>query len=237
MHNLNNLNDIIAIVPAAGVGCRMNSQIPKQYLKVGSKTILEHTLNKLLTHPQITQVIVVISSEDNIFNTLSIAQHDKIKVALGGKTRADSVLAGLKLLNDEQWALVHDAARPCVNHCDITRLIETVINKKQGGILATRVSDTIKRACQNNDTIIDYSEDRTYLWGAATPQLFNAGELKSCLQQALNDHVAITDEASAIEYCGGHPLLIECRGDNIKITHPEDLALATFYLTKQIPNR
>ncbi|KDN11075.1 2-C-methyl-D-erythritol 4-phosphate cytidylyltransferase [Gilliamella apicola] len=229
---MNNLNDIIAIVPAAGVGCRMNSQIPKQYLKVGSKTVLEHTLNKLLTHPQIAQVIVVISSEDNIFNTLSIAQHDKIKVALGGKTRADSVLAGLKLLNDEQWALVHDAARPCVTHCDITRLIETVTNKKQGGILATRVSDTIKRACQNNDTIIDYSEDRTYLWGAATPQLFNAGELKSCLQQALNDHVAITDEASAIEYCGGHPLLIECRGDNIKITRPEDLALATFYLTK-----
>lgn len=237
MHNLNNLNDIIAIVPAAGVGCRMNSQIPKQYLKIGSKTVLEHTLNKLLTHPQIAQVIVVISSEDNIFNTLSIAQHDKIKVALGGKTRADSVLAGLKLLNDEQWALVHDAARPCVTHCDITRLIETVTTKKQGGILATRVSDTIKRACQNNDTIIDYSEDRTYLWGAATPQLFNAGELKSCLQQALNDHVAITDEASAIEYCGGHPLLIECRGDNIKITRPEDLALATFYLTKQIPNR
>lgn len=237
MHNLNNLNDIIAIVPAAGVGCRMNSQIPKQYLKVGSKTVLEHTLNKLLTHPQIAQVIVVISSEDNIFNTLSIAQHDKIKVALGGKTRADSVLAGLKLLNDEQWALVHDAARPCVTHCDITRLIETVTTKKQGGILATRVSDTIKRACQNNDTIIDYSEDRTYLWGASTPQLFNAGELKSCLQQALNEHVAITDEASAIEYCGGHPLLIECRGDNIKITRPEDLALATFYLTKQIPNR
>lgn len=237
MHKLNNLNDIIAIVPAAGVGCRMNSQIPKQYLKVGSKTVLEHTLNKLLTHPQIAQVIVVISSEDNIFNTLSIAQHDKIKVALGGKTRADSVLAGLKLLNDEQWALVHDAARPCVTHCDITRLIETVTTKKQGGILATRVSDTIKRACQNNDTIIDYSEDRTYLWGAATPQLFNAGELKSCLQQALNEHVAITDEASAIEYCGGHPLLIECRGDNIKITRPEDLALATFYLTKQIPNR
>ncbi|OCG70021.1 2-C-methyl-D-erythritol 4-phosphate cytidylyltransferase [Gilliamella sp. Occ3-1] len=237
MHKLNNLNDIIAIVPAAGVGCRMNSQIPKQYLKVGSKTVLEHTLNKLLTHPQIAQVIVVISSEDNIFNTLSIAQHDKIKVALGGKTRADSVLAGLKLLNDEQWALVHDAARPCVTHCDITRLIETVTTKKQGGILATRVSDTIKRACQNNDTIIDYSEDRTYLWGASTPQLFNAGELKSCLQKALNDHVAITDEASAIEYCGGHPLLIECRGDNIKITRPEDLALATFYLTKQIPNR
>ncbi|OCG22572.1 2-C-methyl-D-erythritol 4-phosphate cytidylyltransferase [Gilliamella sp. App4-10] len=231
MHNVNNLNDIIAIVPAAGIGCRMNSQTPKQYLEIGSKTILEHTLNKLLTHPQIKQVIVVISPEDNIFNTLSIALHDKIKVTLGGKTRADSVLAGLNLLNDEQWALVHDAARPCVEHDDITRLIETVINKNQGGILAIRVSDTIKRAYQDNETVIDYSEDRTYLWSAATPQLFNAGELKSCLQQALNHHVTITDEASAIEYCGGHPLLIECRRDNIKITCPEDLALATFYLT------
>ncbi|NUF50270.1 2-C-methyl-D-erythritol 4-phosphate cytidylyltransferase [Gilliamella sp. ESL0250] len=237
MHNINNLHDIIAIVPAAGIGCRMNSQTPKQYLEIGSKTILEHTLNKLLTHPQIAKVIVVISPEDNLFNTLSIALHDKIKVTLGGKTRADSVLAGLQLLNDQQWALVHDAARPCVDHDDITRLIEMVTNKKQGGILATRISDTIKRAYQNNDTVIDYTEDRTYLWGAATPQLFNAGELKSCLQQALNHHVAITDEASAIEYCGGHPLLIECRRDNIKITRPEDLALATFYLTKQIPNR
>ncbi|OCG18211.1 2-C-methyl-D-erythritol 4-phosphate cytidylyltransferase [Gilliamella sp. Fer1-1] len=237
MHNMNNLNNIIAIVPAAGIGCRMNSQIPKQYLKIDSKTILEHTLNKLLTHPQIAKVIVVISPEDNIFSSLSIASHDNISITLGGKTRADSVLAGLQLLNDKQWALVHDAARPCVDHDDISRLIETVINKKQGGILAMRISDTIKRACQDNDTIIDYSEDRTYLWGAATPQLFNAGELKSCLQHALNNHIAITDEASAIEYCGGHPLLIECRRDNIKITRPEDLALANFYLTKQILNR
>ncbi|MWN04760.1 2-C-methyl-D-erythritol 4-phosphate cytidylyltransferase [Gilliamella sp. Pas-s95] len=236
MHNVNP-NNIIAIVPAAGIGSRMNSQVPKQYLKIDSKTILEHTLNKLLTHEQITKVIVVISPEDDIFNTLSIALHDKINVTLGGKTRADSVLAGLQLLNDDQWALVHDAARPCVDHDDITRLITTVINKKQGGLLATRVSDTIKRAYQDNDTVVDYSEDRTYLWGAATPQLFNAGELKSCLRQALDDSVAITDEASAIEYCGGHPLLIECRRDNIKITRPEDLALATFYLTKQILNR
>ncbi|WP_370516479.1 MULTISPECIES: 2-C-methyl-D-erythritol 4-phosphate cytidylyltransferase [unclassified Gilliamella] len=237
MHNVNNLNDIIAIVPAAGIGSRMNSQIPKQYLKIGAKTILEHTLYKLLTHPQITQVIVVISPEDHLFSTFSIALHDKIKITLGGKTRADSVLAGLQLLNDKQWALVHDAARPCVDHDDITRLIETVTNKKQGGILATRISDTVKRAYQDNDTVIDYSEDRTYLWGAATPQLFNAGELKTCLQHALNDRIAITDEASAVEYCGGHPLLVECRRDNIKITRPEDLALATFYLTKQTPNR
>ena len=228
---MNSTSNIVAIVPAAGIGCRMNNQIPKQYLKIGSMTVIEHTLNKLLSHPKITQVIVVINREDVIFKTLEVAMHDKIKVTIGGQTRAESVLAGLHLLNDNQWALVHDAARPCVCHDDITQLIDIVLNAQQGGILATRVSDTIKRAYQNNDNIIEYSEDRNYLWAAATPQLFKANELKSCLQQALDNHMTITDEASAIEYCGGHPLLVECRRDNIKITRPEDLALATFYLT------
>lgn len=231
---MTNTSNIIAIVPAAGIGSRMNSQTPKQYLKIGTMTVLEHTLNKLLTHPQIAKIIVVISSKDELFNTLSIASHPKISVTIGGKTRADSVLAGLQLLHDDQWALVHDAARPCVAHQDITRLIETVTRQQQGGILATRVSDTIKRAYQDNDTIIEQSIDRTFLWGAATPQLFKAAELKSCLKKALTHQVAITDEASAIEYCGGHPLLVECRRDNIKITRPEDLLLASFYLTEQI---
>lgn len=233
---MNNTNKIIAIVPAAGVGCRMNSQIPKQYLKIGSMTILEHTLNKLLTHPKIDKVIVVISPKDRLFQTLSIVTHDKISAVLGGVTRAESVLAGLNSLDDNVWALVHDAARPCVDQDDISRLIETVTHSQRGGILATRVSDTIKHAYPNED-IIDHSIDRTYLWGAATPQLFKVGELKSCLKRALKDHVVITDEASAIEYCGGHPLLIECRRDNIKITRPEDLELAKFYLTNHITNR
>lgn len=228
---MNNTSNIVAIVPAAGFGCRMNNQIPKQYLKIGSMTVIEHTLNKLLSHPKITQVIVVINREDVIFKTLEVALHDKIKVTIGGQTRAESVLAGLHLLNDNQWALVHDAARPCVCHDDITQLIDIVLNAQKGGILATRVSDTIKRSYKNNDNIIECSEDRNYLWAAVTPQLFKANELKSCLQQALDNHMTITDEASAIEYCGGHPLLVECRRDNIKITRSEDLALATFYLT------
>lgn len=234
---MNNFRKIIAIVPAAGSGFRMNSHIPKQYIKIGVMTILEHTLNKLLTHPQIDKVVVVISPEDKLFNSLSIASHHKIDVVLGGKTRAESVLAGLKRLGDNDWALVHDAARPCVVQDDITQLIDAVINSECGGILATRICDTIKRAYQDEDTIIEQSEDRRYLWGAATPQLFNAGELKSCLQKALDDHIDITDEASAIEYCGGHPLLVECRRDNIKITRPEDIALATFYLTNDISDR
>ncbi|WP_294826388.1 2-C-methyl-D-erythritol 4-phosphate cytidylyltransferase [uncultured Gilliamella sp.] len=231
---MNNSSNIIAIVPAAGIGSRMKSQTPKQYLKIGSMTILEHTLHKLLSHPRISQIIVAIHAQDHFFATLPIATHPAINVVHGGLTRADSVLAGLNILNDEQWALVHDAARPCVDHNDISRLINTVFETQQGAILATRISDTVKRAYQTNDNVIESSEDRTYLWGAATPQLFKVGELKSCLKQALNNHISITDEASAIEYAGGHPRLVECRRDNIKITHPEDLALATFYLTNQM---
>ncbi|PXZ06244.1 2-C-methyl-D-erythritol 4-phosphate cytidylyltransferase [Gilliamella apicola] len=223
---------MVAIVPAAGIGCRMESQLPKQYLKIGAMTILEHTLQKLLTHSKISEVVVVINKEDKLFSTLDVAS--KVKVTYGGKTRADSVLAGLNLVSENKWALVHDAARPCVTHQDITKLINRVLQEDKGGILAMPLSDTIKQADTNNPDIINHSIDRTYLWGAATPQLFKAGELKACLNRALNNHIAITDEASAIEYCGGHPLLVECRRDNIKITCPEDLNLATYYLTNQI---
>lgn len=229
---MTNNSDIVAIVPAAGIGCRMESQLPKQYLKIGAMTILEHTLQKLLTHSKISEVVVVINKEDKLFSTLDVAS--KVKVTYGGKTRADSVLAGLNLVAENKWALVHDAARPCVTHQDITKLINRVLQEDKGGILAMPLSDTIKQADTNNPDTINHSVDRTYLWGAATPQLFNTGELKACLNRALNNHVAITDEASAIEYCGGHPLLVECRRDNIKITCPEDLNLATYYLTNQI---
>ncbi len=224
-------NKIIAIVPAAGVGSRMNCDIPKQYLTIGSMTVLEHTVYKLLTHPKIDSIIVAISPNDNIFAQLSIANHDRVKTVIGGETRADSVFSALKQVNNDDFALVHDAARPCVSHDDITQLINRVTLNHGGGILATKVSDTIKRACQDDPSLIARSEDRTFLWAAATPQLFNAKELRSCLQRALDDNIAITDEASAIEYCGGHPLLVECRRDNIKITRPEDILLATFYLT------
>ncbi|MDF7667330.1 2-C-methyl-D-erythritol 4-phosphate cytidylyltransferase [Orbaceae bacterium ESL0727] len=220
---------IVAIVPAAGNGSRMHCDIPKQYLKIESKTIIEYTLQKLLTHPQIDHIIVAINAQDAIFNTLPIAKNRRITVVTGGLTRADSVLAGLQQVDDNDWALVHDAARPCVQQTDITALITAVLSTQQGGILATKVSDTIKRAYPH-DACIECSEDRTYLWAAATPQLFNAGQLKRCLLSAAQNGITVTDEASAIEYGGGHPLLVECRRDNIKITKPEDLALATFYL-------
>ncbi|WP_392560224.1 2-C-methyl-D-erythritol 4-phosphate cytidylyltransferase [Orbus mooreae] len=228
-------NSIVAIVPAAGGGQRMQLSLPKQYIKIGDVTILEHTLQKLLSLPLISQVVVVISPDDTYFSSLSIANHPQITVTYGGKTRAESVFAGLELVSEHSWALVHDAARPCVTHQDIENLIHTVIKNNCGGILATKVTDTIKKAINNLNGIPTIAEtnDRQWLWAAATPQMFNAKLLKDCMIRAKQDHIELTDEASAIEYCNGHPLLIECRRDNIKVTRKEDLPLATLYLQEQ----
>lgn len=231
MSEIMSKTNIVAVVPAAGSGSRMKSEQPKQYLKINNLTILEHTLHTLLSHADIDRVIVAISPTDCFFSTLPIANDPRVIAINGGNTRAESVLAGLEYLADDEWALVHDAARPCLSHSDMDKLIYTVLNEKQGGILAIPVTDTIKQANINNTVVIDKSVDRTYLWAAVTPQLFNAHQLKNCLQQALADQALITDEASAIEYCGGHPLLIAGRRDNIKVTQPEDIAIATFYLT------
>lgn len=228
-------NAIVAVVPAAGYGQRMESSLPKQYIKIGSATVLEHTLQKLLSITQISRIIVVINPKDEHFKSLTIANHPKIMSTHGGDTRADSVLAGLSLINDDEWALVHDAARPCVTSSDIEKLICTVKQNNCGGILATKITDTIKQAITETDGVITIAQtcDRKYLWAAATPQMFNAKLLKTCIQKAQQDHVELTDEASAIEYCNGHPLVVECRRDNIKVTCKEDLPLAALYLQEQ----
>lgn len=126
--------------------------------------------------------------------------------------------------------MVHDAARPCVDLNDIDNLIKVAITNQLGGILATPVRDTMKRA--NAQQNIDHTVDREALWHALTPQLFKTQPLRYALSQALDQGVQITDEASAIEWLGEKPALVHGRADNIKITQPEDLALAEFYLTR-----
>lgn len=232
---MNNSN-IVAIVPAAGSGQRMQAAIPKQYIKIGQSTILEHTLQKLLSLPLISQIIVVISRDDNYFSSLKVATHPKIKLTYGGDTRADSVYAGLLLADEDSWVLVHDAARPCVSHHDIEQLIKTVLANNQGGILATKVTDTIKKSLDQRTQVlpqIAQTCDRRQLWAAATPQMFKVKILKECMQSAKSQQIELTDEASAIEYGGGHPLLIECQRDNIKVTRKEDIPLAKLYLHEQ----
>lgn len=224
-------SQVIAVLPAAGIGSRMQADCPKQYLNIGHQTILEHAIQALLRHPRIRRVIVVISPGDHQFQTLPIAQDPRILVTEGGAQRADSVMAGLQLAGDVEWVLVHDAARPCLHADDLERLLAITEYSKVGGILAAPVHDTMKRA-QVEQNAISHTVERQDLWHALTPQLFPLKLLKLCLQRALDEGARVTDEASALEYCGYHPLLVAGRSDNIKVTQPEDLALAAFYLTR-----
>lgn len=224
------------VVPAAGIGKRMKQAYPKQYLHISGKPIIEHTLTNLLEHQQIKRVIVVLNPEDKLFATLAIAQHPDIEIVTGGQERCDSVLAGLNHLPDaEDWVLVHDAARPCLTKADLTALLRLAEQGDVGGILATPVRDTMKRAtgvetaAQN---IVKHTESRENLWHALTPQFFKLATLKKALIEAKKQGVNVTDEASAMEFLGEKVLLVEGVASNIKITQPEDLLLATFYLNQ-----
>ncbi|MFI3219754.1 MAG: 2-C-methyl-D-erythritol 4-phosphate cytidylyltransferase [Methylococcales bacterium] len=224
---------IWAVVPAAGVGKRMNADRPKQYLELAGKTVIEHTLSRLLQAEVFAAVAVAISEEDPYWSELSIANHEKIITAAGGKERADSVLSGLHAIRtqatDDDWVLVHDAARPCITHADIHHLIESLINDEVGGILALPCADTLKNVQGKN---ILGTVDRSVIWRALTPQMFRYGTLKTALEHAVGNPV-ITDEASALELQGLQPKIVEGRPDNIKITRPEDLALAQFFMAQQ----
>ncbi|WP_282166424.1 2-C-methyl-D-erythritol 4-phosphate cytidylyltransferase [Shewanella japonica] len=228
-------SDVIAIVPAAGIGARMGATIPKQYLALGEQSILAHTLDSLIAHADISEVIVALHPDDRFFETLSQAEHPKITTVIGGDERADSVLAALSAIckNDHstlpKWALVHDAARPCLTQTDIDKLLSSREQFPQGAILAMPVRDTMKR-CESSSQSIAETVCRDNLWHALTPQLFPAGQLQQHLSSALEQNITITDEASAMEWAGVNPGLVNGRADNIKVTHPDDLQLAKLFL-------
>ncbi|GAB1669158.1 2-C-methyl-D-erythritol 4-phosphate cytidylyltransferase [Mannheimia haemolytica] len=210
----------------------MQAEKPKQYLQLKGKTILEHTVSIFLEHPHVEKVIVAVARKDSFYSTLELLKSPKIQLVFGGETRADSVLNALQEINTENaWALVHDAARPCLKRSDLDKLLQ--INDPQGGILAIPAVDTMKRT---NGTKIAHTEDRSTLWHALTPQFFPAQALKQALSSAFANKLQVTDEASAMELAGYQPQLVSGRSDNIKITRPEDLALAEFYLTHNLEN-
>jgi len=226
----------IVVVPAAGIGKRMLASCPKQYLTIDNQTILSHTINRLLSHKNIAKVVLAISDVDAYFAQTTLVDNPNIIRVSGGKERVDSVLNGLQVINDKEWVLVHDAARPCVTHDDIDKLIKQCLASNSGGILAAPVVDTMKLAINNNAneaTQVSKTIDRSSLWHAFTPQMFKTKELKQAIEEAQKKGLLITDESSAIESVGLPCLLVSGRRDNIKITRPEDLVLADFYLKQQ----
>jgi 2-C-methyl-D-erythritol 4-phosphate cytidylyltransferase len=215
-----------AVIPAAGVGARMAADRPKQYLQLGGLTILEHSLLCFLDHPRLKGLVISLAVDDPYWPALPCALDSRIQQVAGGKERADSVLNALLHLHasgadDNDWVLVHDAARPNLARSDLDHLLAELADDPVGGLLAVPAKDTLKRADASGR--VAETVDRSFIWQAYTPQMFRLGALHRALADGLVSNVSITDEASAIEWAGHSPRLIEGRADNIKVTRPEDL--------------
>lgn len=220
------------VMPAAGQGERVGGPLPKQYLPLLGQPLILYSLNAVLGHPQVEGVVVVLARGDRNWPGLERLHDKPILTCQGGETRAESVLAGLHALPDsvlaEQQVLVHDAARPCLQRNDLTRLLAAAAEHPVGALLGAPVRDTLKRA---NDAREDVgTQPRDALWRAFTPQLFARGLLGDALARARDEGVTVTDEAMAIERMGLRPLLVEGSEDNIKVTTQADFALAEFVL-------
>ena len=224
-----------AILPAAGIGRRMGSNTPKQYLPLDGIPVIVRTLQRLLAVAAIDKIVVVLHPQDDHWKTLDIPGGERMACTEGGQARYQSVLNGLRALSgaaqESDWVLVHDAVRPCVPVADIEKLIATLQSHDVGGLLATPVDNTLKQAGQ--DLVVSSTVDRNLYFNALTPQMFRYGLLLAAMERVERDKLAITDEAAAMESMGLRPQLVQGSKTNIKITHDADLALAAAILRQQ----
>ena len=223
---------IHALIPAAGRSVRFGGTTLKQYAHLAGIPVISHSIEAVSRHPAVASVTVALAPDDGIFEELVRPDWPEVRTAVGGDSRARTVLNGLEaILTAEpgcEWVLVHDAARPCLSRESLDRLIEQGLESEHGAILACPVSDTLKWA--GEDGRIDRTIDRTHCWAAQTPQFFRARELAVRLREALDAGEQPTDEAAAMERSGKRPVLVEGSPANIKITGARDLALAEFIL-------
>jgi 2-C-methyl-D-erythritol 4-phosphate cytidylyltransferase len=213
----------------------MQSSRPKQYLSLRGSLILDLAISHVIDTIELAGSVVAISPDDPWWGETQASRDDRITCCAGGEKRADSVLAGLRALEsragDNDWVLVHDAARPCLHPDDLNRLVFQLSDHQVGGLLAAPVTDTLKKTGAGTLDVLE-TVDRSQLWRALTPQMFRYGMLKSAMQASLSAGRPVTDEASAIEQSGYFPCIVEGRPDNIKVTVPADLALADFVLSR-----
>ena len=231
----------VALIPAAGSGSRMALDTPKQYACLAGMPMLYHAVRSLASEP-IETVFVVLAQDDGMFAQQDWREFDGRLEPLycGGATRRDSVFNGLiaamAAVDADDWVLVHDAARPCLPRADLDRLIAEVSGDPIGGLLALPVAETVKRiaGCADGDAAgsvrVAATEDRSKLWLAQTPQMFRAGLLAEALRRA---PTTVTDEASAVEQMGLKPRLVPGSRQNLKVTYPDDLAIAEAILARR----
>jgi 2-C-methyl-D-erythritol 4-phosphate cytidylyltransferase len=223
-----------ALIPAAGVGARMGATSPKQYLKIGGKPMLRHTLDAFLSSELIAHTFVVVSPDDPYID--AVAPHHGVTVLrCGGASRMESVRNGLAVLantlSGPDWVLVHDAARPGLTADLIDKLITGTGDHPAGGLLALPIVDTVKR-CIDGEAC--GTVPRNGLWLAQTPQMFRYELLREALSAA-TDPASITDDASAVEALGLSPRLVEGHPRNLKVTLPDDIRIAEMYLAVSQP--
>jgi 2-C-methyl-D-erythritol 4-phosphate cytidylyltransferase len=228
-----NMPTVWCLVPAAGRGTRVGGDCPKQYLPLGGRPLIEHTLERLAAHPSIAGLLVILDAADTRWPGTTMLNGKPILTTVGGAERSDSVLAGVDALpatvGATEFVLVHDAARPCVRLADIGNLIE-LASAADGGLLGAPLRDTLKRADDAGRS--ESTEARDRRWRAFTPQMFRRAQLSAALRDAAWRGVSVSDEAMAMEQAGFAPLLVEGAEDNIKVTTAADFALAEFLLAR-----
>jgi 2-C-methyl-D-erythritol 4-phosphate cytidylyltransferase len=216
----------------------MGGATPKQYLELNGRKVIDHTIERILLHPAIDGLYLALGERDGWWEETEFSGHPDLVRARGGDERCHSVFNALEMLgrraHREDWVLVHDAARPCVRRSDIDRLIGAVRTHAVGGLLGMPVRDTMKRT--DAAGLVTGTVERDHLWHAFTPQMFRFGVLRDAMKAALDAGAVVTDEASAIEWVGLRPLMVEGHPDNLKITRPEDLPMAAYFLEQQGPD-
>jgi len=223
-----------AVVPAAGSGSRFSKTELKQYQYIQNHTVLEHTVKRLNTL-DLAGCVLAIGEQDTFAKTITFQHQNRLHFCLGGAERVDSVLNALlylsQIAHDDDWVLVHDAARPCVTTACLEKLVKSAIDSDQSNILAIPVRDTLKQVLNQNQ--IEKTVSRALLWQAQTPQMAKLGVLRKAIETSLLDNILITDEASALEYINEPVHVVQGRSDNIKITYTDDLELARLILQSQ----
>jgi 2-C-methyl-D-erythritol 4-phosphate cytidylyltransferase len=221
------------VIPAAGSGSRMGADAPKQYLRLNGKSLIQHVIKVFDQATKINSIHIVLSEGDTHWRSTYLNLSGKAQVHhCGGETRAMSVLNGLHAIasqvDEDDWILVHDAARPGLSNVLLSQLINSLENDAVGGLLALPLADTLKRA--DSEQCVTATMPRTDLWQAQTPQMFRYGTLKTALTDFKG---AATDEAEAIEAMGLKPKLVNGELRNLKVTYPQDLAVLSALLNSK----
>ena len=225
-----------AIIPAGGIGSRMSATVPKQYIKLHGRTVLHHTLSRICANPEIKGVVIGVSPDDDWWSRDKFTHSKVLGIYEGGAERADTVLNGLKYLDSldpvsrSDWALVHDAVRPCLMQQDIYNLLTAARASGVGAVLGKALVDTLKSVDEEN--IIHSTVGRNKLWRAFTPQVFRIGQLIQAMEDSASTGLQITDESMAMEQSGMLPALVEGHSSNIKITVSGDLDIVELFLAE-----